>query len=66
MSRPAQVSSKPAFEPPFKRPADRRSTGAASFISLWLLAAVALGLAFWLYAQPGVMVMLAEQLWSCF
>ncbi|WP_255418468.1 hypothetical protein [Limnohabitans sp. 2KL-1] len=33
----------------------------------WLLAAVmALGLTFWLYARPGVIVLLAEQLWSCF
>jgi hypothetical protein len=25
-----------------------------------------LGLTFWLYAKPGVVIMLAEQLWSCF
>ncbi len=32
----------------------------------WLLAAAVLGLTFWLYAKPGVVIMLAEQLWSCF
>lgn len=25
-----------------------------------------LALAFWLYARPGLMVYLAEQLWACF
>ncbi len=32
----------------------------------WLMAAVALGFTFWLYVQPGLVIMLAEQLWSCF
>lgn len=32
----------------------------------YLLAAAALGLTFWLYAQPGTVILLAEQLWSCF
>lgn len=31
-----------------------------------LLAVLALGLAFWLYTQPGMVLMLADQLWSCF
>lgn len=32
-----------------------------------LLSMVAvLGLTFWLYAQPDVVIMLSEQLWSCF
>lgn len=31
-----------------------------------LLAAIALGLTFGLYAKPDVMIMLSEQLWSCF
>jgi hypothetical protein len=34
--------------------------------TLWLLAALTLAITFWLYAQPDVVVMLAEQLWSCF
>lgn len=33
--------------------------------NLLLLAAV-LGLTFWLYAKPDVVIMLSEQLWSCF
>lgn len=32
----------------------------------WLTVALVLGITFWAYAQPGVVVMLAEQLWSCF
>lgn len=31
-----------------------------------LLTSVAMGLTFWLYAQPEVMIMLSEQIWSCF
>ena len=31
-----------------------------------LLGASALGLTFWLYGQPDVLIMLSEQLWSCF
>lgn len=34
--------------------------------TLLLLLAAALGLTFWLYGQSEVVVMLAEQLWSCF
>ncbi|MEK7344696.1 MAG: hypothetical protein AAB176_03300 [Pseudomonadota bacterium] len=34
--------------------------------SVWWLAAAALGLTFWLYAKPDVVIMLSEQLWSCF
>lgn len=34
--------------------------------SLLLLLAAALGLTFWLYGQSEVVIMLAEQLWSCF
>ena len=32
----------------------------------WLLLAAALALTFWLYAKPEVVIMLSEQLWSCF
>jgi hypothetical protein len=31
-----------------------------------LLAAATLGLTFWLYGQSDVVIMLSEQLWSCF
>ena len=31
-----------------------------------VLGAAALGLTFWLYAKPEVVIMLSEQLWSCF
>ena len=31
-----------------------------------LLGAVALGLTFWLYGLSDVVIMLSEQLWSCF
>ena len=34
--------------------------------TLWLLAALTLTITFGLYAQPDVVVMLADQLWSCF
>jgi hypothetical protein len=30
------------------------------------LGALALSLCFWLYSQPDVVIMLSEQLWSCF
>jgi hypothetical protein len=34
---------------------------------IWfLLGAAALGLTFWLYGQSDVVIMLSEQLWSCF
>jgi len=35
-------------------------------IKLALAVSVALALPFWLYAQPDVVIMLAEQLWACF
>lgn len=66
MTRTDQARSQHPDKLPVERPAERSSTGATSSTPLLLLAAVALGLAFWLYAQPGVAVMLAEQLWSCF
>lgn len=31
-----------------------------------LLTTMAMGLTFWLYAKPDVVIMLSEQLWSCF
>jgi hypothetical protein len=31
-----------------------------------VLLAALLGLTFWLYAKPDVVIMLSEQLWSCF
>jgi hypothetical protein len=34
--------------------------------TLWLLAALTLAITFGLYTQPDVVVMLADQLWSCF
>jgi hypothetical protein len=34
--------------------------------ALFLLGAAALGLTFWLYGQSDVVIMLSEQLWSCF
>jgi hypothetical protein len=34
--------------------------------TLWLLAALILAITFGLYAQPDVVLMLADQLWSCF
>ena len=34
--------------------------------TLWLLAALTLAITFGLYAQADMVVMLADQLWSCF
>jgi hypothetical protein len=34
--------------------------------TLWLLAAITLAITFGLYAQPDVVLMVADQLWSCF
>jgi hypothetical protein len=34
--------------------------------TLWLLSALMLAITFGLYAQPDVVLMLADQLWSCF
>jgi hypothetical protein len=31
-----------------------------------LAAALCLGLGFWLYSHPEVVIMLSEQLWACF
>lgn len=31
-----------------------------------LVLAAALGLGLWLYSQPDIVIMLSEQLWSCF
>lgn len=41
------------------------ATRVAPYTIVLVLAAV-LGLTFWLYAKPDLMVMLAEQLWACF
>lgn len=51
---------------PSEHPAERQAAGASSHTILLLLAVVALSLAFWLYAKPDVVIMLSEQLWSCF
>ena len=34
--------------------------------TILLAVTAALGLTFWLYAKPDVVIMLSEQLWSCF
>ena len=34
--------------------------------TLWLITALILAITFGLYAQPEVVLMLADQLWSCF
>ncbi len=34
--------------------------------SLFLLGVASLGLTFWLYGQTDLIIMLSEQLWSCF
>jgi hypothetical protein len=46
-------------------PSKNLATGAAPFV-VALVLVFALGLAFWLYTQPDLVVMLAEQLWACF
>ncbi|MDQ7955443.1 MAG: hypothetical protein RET84_06010 [Pseudomonadota bacterium] len=46
---------------PSARARPRRSRWA-----LWAAAAAVLGGVFMLYAQPGFLVMLVDQLWSCF
>jgi hypothetical protein len=33
---------------------------------LWLLATLLLAITFGLYAQPDLVLMMADQLWSCF
>ena len=38
----------------------------AGLTCMVVLLVAALGLTFWLYAKPDLMVMLAEQLWACF
>lgn len=35
-------------------------------IKTFLTVIAVLGLTFWLYAKPDVVIMLSEQLWSCF
>ena len=35
-------------------------------INTLLLGAALLGLTFWLYTKPDVVIMLSDQLWSCF
>ena len=45
---------------------DKRSSRGLKPVVLVFLLILSLGLTFWLYAQPEIMVMLAEQLWACF
>jgi len=33
---------------------------------VWVAAVLVLGITFWLYVQPDVVILLADQLWSCF
>jgi hypothetical protein len=42
-----------------KQPFRRQVLGAVALTAL-------LGLAFWLYTQPELVVMLSDQLWACF
>jgi hypothetical protein len=35
-------------------------------IRTWLSLIAVLGLTFWLYAKPDVVILLSEQLWACF
>jgi hypothetical protein len=45
---------------------DKRSSRGLKPVVLVFLLILSLGLTFWLYSQPEIMVMLAEQLWACF
>lgn len=45
---------------------DKRSSRDLKPVVLFFLLILSLGLTFWLYAQPEIMIMLAEQLWACF
>lgn len=56
------MTNKAHFLPP-KR-ASRLSLRAKGFGAL--AAALGLGLGFWLYSHPEVVIMLSEQLWACF
>ena len=38
----------------------------AATLALWLAAAAVLGGVFTLYAKPGFLVMMVDQIWSCF
>ena len=43
-----------------------RARTSLTFPARFLLVAAALSLTFWLYGQSDVVIMLSEQLWSCF
>ena len=45
---------------------DKRSSRGLKPVVLVFLLILSLGLTFWLYSQPEIMIMLAEQLWACF
>ena len=45
---------------------DKRSSRGLKPVALVFLLILSLGLTFWLYSQPEIMIMLAEQLWACF
>jgi len=53
-------------------PSEPSAEGAASHRATYktsgvvIAAALLLTITFWLYAKPDVIVMLAEQMWSCF
>jgi hypothetical protein len=53
-------------------PSEPSAEGAASHRATYktsgvvIAAALLLAITFWLYAKPDVIVMLAEQMWSCF
>lgn len=53
----------PASPPKAWAGADKNRPQASGF---WMAAALALVTTFWLYAQPGMVILLADQLWSCF
>lgn len=50
---------------PFSAPAPRRA-GWKRRLAWTVAAAAALSAAFTLYAEPGFVVMMADQVWSCF
>ncbi len=51
--------------PPLSTPSSRRP-GWKRWLPWSIAAAVALSAAFALYAEPGFVVMMADQVWSCF
>ncbi|PUE07702.1 hypothetical protein [Limnohabitans sp. T6-20] len=61
----ASVPTAPVQASELNRPS---AAGATSYKKpgVWIAVALMLGVTFWLYAKPGVVVMLADQLWSCF